>query len=140
MVKRINKKQNVLIELLEICEKQNNYVFHNNLVKDISKKHNLGNPFDVTKLDDKNKLPDILKKKDLTIIHLGKGYHQFIKGIDYIYHSFEEIETVVDWSYKKSLLNLLNASEANILSIANNQRILHEFAFGVDNEYISKNI
>jgi len=140
MSKRINKKELVLLELLEICEKNKNYVFDNDLVDVISKKHDFKNKFDVTKLDDKNKIPDILKNKNLTIIHLGDGFHRFINGIDFVFHSFEPIQNTINWSYKKSLLNLLNASEANILSIANNQRILHEFAFGVDKEYINADI
>lgn len=33
------------------------------------------------------------------------------------------------------MLNKFNSSESNILSIANNQRILHDFAFGKDKEF-----
>jgi DNA polymerase III epsilon subunit-like protein len=46
----MNKKDQVLTELFEICHKRNDYVFHNDLVKDISKKVGFGNPFDVTKI------------------------------------------------------------------------------------------
>jgi hypothetical protein len=41
----------------------------------------------------------------------------------------------IDWEYKKSLLNQYNTSESNILSVANNQRILHHFLFGKDAEF-----
>ena len=41
----------------------------------------------------------------------------------------------MDWEYRKSLLNGYNSSESNTLSIANNQRILHDFAFGQDTEF-----
>lgn len=45
----INKKSQVIDELFKTCLKQNNFEFHNDLVKDISKKFGFGNPFDVTK-------------------------------------------------------------------------------------------
>lgn len=75
-------------------------VFYNNLVKDICRKVGFGNPFDVTKLDNKAKLPQILLDNDLAIIHLGGGNHQFIKGIDKIFHDFEPIQAI-EWQYKK---------------------------------------
>jgi hypothetical protein len=53
----MSKKDQVLTEVFEICQKRNNYVFHNDLVKDVSKKVGFGNPFDVTKIDNKDKLP-----------------------------------------------------------------------------------
>lgn len=89
----------------------------------------------MTKLDNKAKLPDILLKNDMAIIHIGSGKHQFIKGINKVYHDFEPIQKTVRWNYKKSLLNQFNSSESNILSVANNQRILHHFLFGKDSEF-----
>ncbi len=77
----MSKKDQVLTQLFEICQKRNNYVFHNDLVKDVSKKVGLGNPFDATKLDNRNKLPQVLLDNDFAVIHLGKGRHQFIKGV-----------------------------------------------------------
>jgi hypothetical protein len=67
----MNKKDEVLTEIFKNCQKRNNYVFHNNLVKDISKKVGFGNPFDTTKIDNKDKLPQILLDNDFAIIHLG---------------------------------------------------------------------
>ncbi|MCS6938722.1 MAG: hypothetical protein NZM94_05585 [Roseiflexus sp.] len=52
-----------------------------------------------------------------------------------MFHEFERIDEEIEWSYRKSLLNECNASESNILSVANNQRILHHFAFGADREF-----
>ena len=131
----ISKKDQVLTKLFEICQKRNNYVFDNDLVKDVSKKVGFGNPFDATKLDSKNKLPQVLLDNDFAVIHLGNGKHQFIKGIDKVYHDFEPIQETLEWAYKKSLLNEYNTSESNILSVANNQRILHHFLFGKDTEF-----
>ncbi len=128
------KKSQVIAALFEYCNKNNNFEFDNNLVKDISKKVGFGNPFDVTKLDNIKKLPEILIKNDYAIIHLGNGKHKFIKGINNVYHSFEPIQKNIDWKYNKSLLNLYNSSESNALSVANNQRILHHFFLGKDRE------
>lgn len=136
----MSKKDKVLTELFEICRKRKNYVFHNDLVKEVAKKVGFGNPFDATKLDNKDKLPKILLENDYAVIHLGKGKHQFIKGIDKVYHNFEPIQETVEWTYKKSLLNEYNSSESNILSVANNQRILHHFLFGKDTEFESVDI
>ena len=134
-IKKASKKDQVIEELFKICKKKNNFVFHNDLVKDICQKVGFGNPFDVTKLDNKTKLPDILVKNDYAIIHIGSGSHMFIKGIDKVFHDFEPIQKTIDWNYKKSLLNQYNSSESNILSVANNQRILHNFLFGQDTEF-----
>jgi hypothetical protein len=104
-------------------------------VKDICKEVGYGNPFDVTKLDNKTKLPEILLNKDYAIIHIGGGKHKFIKGIDKVFHNFEPLKGNIEWIYRKSLLNQYNSSESNILSVANNQRILHHFLFGQDTEF-----
>ncbi|MDR0566780.1 MAG: hypothetical protein LBG47_07080 [Prevotellaceae bacterium] len=128
------KKKQVVEKLFDICVKKNDFVFHNDLVKDVCRKVGLGNPFDVTKLDDKAKLPDVLLKNNYAIIHIGGGKHKFIKGISKVFHDFEPIQKKIDWEYKKSILNQYNSSESNILSVANNQRILHHFLFGKDTE------
>ncbi len=130
-----SKKDQVIEELFKICKRKNNFVFHNDIVKDVCKKIGFGNPFDVTKLDNKTKLPDILLKNDYAIIHIGSGKHKFIKGIDKVFHNFEPIQKNIDWQYKRSLLNQYNSSESNILSVANNQRILHHFLFNQDKEF-----
>jgi hypothetical protein len=130
-----NKKQNVLLNLYEICEKKGDFTFDNELVKKVSAEVGFTNQFDVTKLDTKEKLPDFFIKNDIAVIHLGRGIHKFIKGINKIYHDFEPIKKNIEWKYKKSILNMANSSESNILSIANNQRILHDFLFGVDKEF-----
>ncbi|MCL2038993.1 MAG: hypothetical protein FWG85_01020 [Bacteroidetes bacterium] len=130
-----SKKNQVIEQLFKLCKQKNDFVFHNDIVKDIARKVGLGNPFDATKLDNKTKLPDILLENDYAIIHLGSGFHKFIKGVNKVYHDFEPIKEQIDWEYKKSLLNQYNTSESNILSVANNQRILHHFLFGKDTEF-----
>lgn len=125
-----NKKKEVLTRLFRQCKEKDDLTFHNNLVRDISKDVGFGNPHDVTKLDDTSKLPEILLKEDYFIVHLGKGYHQFVQGIARGYHSFEPVANVRDWAYKKSILNETDTSESNVLSVASNQKIIHDFLYG----------
>lgn len=138
--KKHNKKSKIIEDLFKYCKKINQYEFHNDLVKKYSKKNKFGNPFDVTKLDNKLKIPKLLIDEDYALIHIGSGRHKFIKGINNIFHDFEPIETEIEWKYKKSLLNQFNSSESNILSVANNQRILHHFLFGEDKEFNNEDI
>ncbi|HEC1542208.1 TPA: hypothetical protein R1X41_001751 [Campylobacter upsaliensis] len=133
--KCISKKHLVLEALYRFCKEQNDFVFHNDLVKEVCSDYKFGNPFDITKLDSSEKLPQSFIDEDICILHLGRGYHQFIKGIDKLYHPFEALQQGINWQYKKSLLNEYNDSESNILSVANNQRILHHFLFGEDLEF-----
>lgn len=136
----MGKKQQVIEQLFLQCLNNNNFEFDNTLVKKISAEVGFGNPFDVTKVDNTSNLPKTLTEKDYAIIHLGKGKHKFIKGIDKVYHNFEPIDEHIDWKYKRSILNKYNSSESNILSIANNQRILHHFLFGKDTELCDTDI
>ena len=137
---KTNKKHLVLLDLYRHCQAQNDFVFHNDLVKEISKKCEFGNPFDATKLDSSDKLPPYFRENNIALLHLGGGNHKFIKGIDKLYHTFEPIQESLKWSYKKSLLNEYNDSESNILSVANNQRILHDFVFGEDLDFSTLSI
>lgn len=127
-----NKKQKVITEIFKICKKGNNFIFHNDLVKKVSKKYNLGNPFDVTKLDNLEKFPYILIDNDYFIIHQGKGNHKFVKGIEKAFHKFEEIlpKNTIDKEYKRSILNEYDTSESNMLSVGSNLKIFHHFLYG----------
>lgn len=127
----MGKKEDVLIEIFRNCQKKRNLVFDNDFVKKICKKHKFGNPFDVTKLDNTDKFPDTMIENDYFILHLGQGKHKFVKGIKNGFHKFEEIpaKNHYDWKYRKSLLNELDTSESNILSVGFNQRIIHDFLY-----------
>lgn len=69
------------------------------------------------------------------VVHLGRhqrlGWHQFVKGISAGYHRFEDVpeEETHQWNYHRSILNNVNSSESNILSVGYNQRIIHEFLY-----------
>lgn len=127
----MGSKHEVILDIFYYCRKRNNFVFDNELVKEICKKHGFGNPFDVTKLDDTSKFPQRLLDEDYFILHLGGGKHKFVKGISNGFRTFEKIDTksVYDWKYRKSILNELDTSESNILSVANNQRIINDFLY-----------
>ena len=68
-----NKKKQVIEELFNICQNKKDFTFHNDLVKEVSTKVGFGNPFDITKLDNKSKLPKNLIEKNYAIVHLGNG-------------------------------------------------------------------
>jgi hypothetical protein len=128
-------KQAVLLDLFYLCEQRDNFIFDNNDVETVCRKHGFVNKFDVTKLDQIELLPQELRQRDYAVIHLGSGQHKFVQGISRIYHHFEPIVQNIDWHYQRSLLNKYNSSESNVLSVANNQRILHHFLFGLDREF-----
>ena len=127
----MGKKQEVISRLFEICNQENNYYFDNTLVKKVSNEMGFGNPFDVTKVDNSSLLPENVRAADYFIVHNGGGLHKFVKGVEFGYHQFEPIEEgeVIEWKYRQSLLNEFDTSESNILSVASNQRIIHDFLY-----------
>ena len=135
MKSKKSKQHQVIDELFKICKRKNNFIFHNKLVKEVCVKYGFGNPFTATKFDNKKGLSKLLIEKNYAVIHLGSGNHKFIKNINKVFHDFEPIRKKINWKYKKSLLNQYNSSESNILSVTNNQRILHHFLFGQDTEF-----
>jgi len=126
-----SKKKRIVAEIFDICNKKNNFVFDNTLVRDVSIKYGFKNQHDATKLDNSDMLPDVLKQNDLFILHIGKGKHQFVKGIRNGYHAFENIGRAekVNRKYKRSILNEYDTSESNILSVVANQKIIHDFLY-----------
>ncbi len=86
-------KQDVITEIFRLCRDRRNFIFDNALVKQVCKRHGFGNPFDVTKLDDTSRFPQILLDEDYFILHLGKGGHKFVKGISNGFHVFERCNT-----------------------------------------------
>jgi len=89
------------------------------------------NPFDVTKVDTREMLPPAIVEEGYCVAHTGRGRHIFIRELNHWYHDFELIEPdeVVEWRYRKSLLNDLHGGEAGTLSLVLNQRILHDFIY-----------
>ena len=126
-----SKKQTVITRLYDRCKARRNFVFDNNEVKAVCAEVDFGNPFDATKIDNSVGLPDSLVADDMFVVHLGRGRHQFVHGISRGYHRFEPIPDArrYQWPYRRSILNNINTSESNILSVGYNQRIIHDFLY-----------
>ena len=126
-----SKKQTVIAHLYDRCKVRGNFVFDNNEVKAVCAEVDFGNPFDATKIDNSAGLPDSMIADDVFVVHLGRGRHQFVNGIASGYHRFEPIpdERLYQWPYRRSILNNINTSESNILSVGYNQRIIHDFLY-----------
>jgi hypothetical protein len=125
-------KKETIEALYRICQNRGDFVFDNTLVKEVMHNDNsIGNPYDITKVDDVSKLPECLVNEGYTIIHIGGGRHKFSKCLDKMYHVFESIDDteIIDWHYRPSVLNDYSISESSILSLANNHRILHDFLY-----------
>ena len=127
----LSKKQTVITELYAQCKASGDLVFDNEEVKAVCARVGFGNPFDITKLDNSDVLPRSLVDDDVFVVHLGRGRHQFVSGIAVGYHEFESIpeERRYQWPYRRSILNNINTSESNILSVGYNQRIIHDFLY-----------
>ena len=127
---RTSKKKLVLSDIFAHCQQSGDYVFDNNLVKKISARHRFKNPFDATKNDNLSVLPEDIRAQGYCIVHLGKGKHKFIQAAHNCFHEFEEIKgEETPWKYRKSVLNEIDSSESNILSVGFNQRIVHDFLY-----------
>lgn len=129
--KRVSKKEQVITRLYQICKSQKNFIFGNNQVEEACNDVGFVNKFDVTKIDSSRTLPDMLKKDDVFVAHLGDGMHQFVRGASVAYHKFEPVqeENKYQWNYRPGMLDNINSSESNILSVGYNQRIIHDFLY-----------
>ncbi len=128
----MSKKREVLEIIFLECQRRGDFVFDNELVKEVCQEIGFKNPFDATKVDRKNLYPDVMKRgSGYFVIHLGDGRHQFVSNQSLAYHQFEAIEAdeTVHWRYRQSLLNEFDTSESNIISVGLNQRILHDFLY-----------
>jgi hypothetical protein len=124
-------KKRTLMMVYTHCEQTGDMRFSNALVKRLTGEE-FSNQFDATKIDNSAALPDELKEKDLFIVHLGGGWHQFVRGIRYGYHELEDVapENIREWPYVPGILDRTDASEAGVLSLAFNQQILQHFLYG----------
>lgn len=127
----LNKKQTVITELYRLCKDRGDLGFDNEEVKTVSARYNFKNPFDATKWDNTRVLPKALIDDDVFVVHLGEGRHQFVSGLALGYHKFEIVpeENRYLWPYRRSILNNINSSESNILSVGYNHRIIHDFLY-----------
>ena len=118
--------------LFEHCIKSGELEFDNELVRTLCDQTGFKNQFDVTKVDNSRLLPDDIKEEGYCVVHLGKGRHRWVPAVNHWYHALEPIaasERIV-WPYRPSILNNTDDSESHIISLAFNQRIIHDFLFG----------
>lgn len=67
-------KQDVITEIYQICKEKHDFIFDNDLVKQISRKYGFANPFDATKFDNTSKLPQLLiDRRGLFYFAFGRG-------------------------------------------------------------------
>ena len=128
-----SSKREVLARVFDLCQARGEYVFHNDLVQEVSQQLGFSNKYDATKIDHSSKYPANMQQgKGWFLVHLGKGFHQFVEDQSLGFHQFERVdeEEAVEWQYVPSILNDFDSSEANVLSIAYNQLILHDFLYG----------
>lgn len=126
-----SKKKQALEMVYKECQARGRFAFDNDLAREICAQVGLKNHFDITKIDSSAALPDALRQDDVFVVHLGGGNHQFARGIAVGYHRFEPIPdySKFPWQYRPSILNNINTSESNILSVSYNQRIIHDFLY-----------
>ena len=126
----LSAKKLILSDIFTHCKKAGNYTFDNDVVKEICKRHNFGNPFDATKIDNLSRLPEEIRNSGYCLVHLGNGKHKFVRAISGCFHDFEEIKNdEIPWKYRQSALNETDSSESSILSVGFNQRIVHDFLY-----------
>lgn len=119
----------MVARLYDMCKSRNDFVFDNDEVKNASLDVKFRNHNDVTKLDTSAILPGALVVDDIFAVHLGNGRHKFARGIENGYHKFEPILDRYQWNYRPGILDNINTSESNILSVGYNQRIIHDFLY-----------
>ncbi len=127
----MSKKRQVITSLYALCKERGDLTFDNDEVRRVASEVGFRNPFDATKWDTSAALPDELREDDVFPVHLGQGRHQFVTGIEIGYHRFEDVpeECRIQWPYRRSMLNNVNTSESNTLSVAYNQHIIHDFLY-----------
>jgi hypothetical protein len=127
----LSKKRQVITEIFEglraIDKRSDVLTFSNEMVKEVTIKHKFRNPFDATKFNTYESLPESLKQEEFFIVHLGRGNHAFVRGTGF--HSFEPIQQSKGWELSNSIVSKLGESEADTVSTIYNEKIVHDFLF-----------
>lgn len=138
----LSKKRQLIEEIFEglrkIDSKSDILLFNNDTVKEVSTRVKFRNPFDATKFDTFESMPENLKKEGFFIVHLGRGNHAFVKGTGF--HYFEPITEIKTWIPSKSIISQLGKSEADTVSTIYNQKIIHDFLHGTTNKDVKIHI
>ena len=136
-VPKESKQKRILTALFEKCRVRGDMVFNNEEVRAEANRVDFKNPHQATKIDNLRGLPNVMRECGYFPVHLGNGRHMFVRddftsGKSVMLHWFERIppECVFTRAYSPSVLNEINTSESNILSVGVNQRIFHDFLYG----------
>lgn len=135
-----SRKRNLIGKFFDLSIQNKKPKFHNKELEKFANELNIsiGNIHDVTKFDHISKLPSNMLEQNFCIIHIGSGFHKFVEGLDQAYHSFERKiaeENLKNFEVKFGLLDGNDTSEANLLSLAFNRLLVHDFLY----EDISQN-
>ena len=127
----MGKKLDILEAIYQRCVERNDMEFGHDDVKRECDAVNFRNPFDVTKIDDRHKLPQLCLNDDVFVAHLGDGRHMFIRGVSTCYHDFEPVpaDCTKQWEYKRDLLAHLDTSASSIVSAVFNHHIIQDFLY-----------
>ena len=140
-VRKESKQKRILTALFERCRARGDMTFDNEEVRVEANRVGFRNPHQSTKVDNLRGLPDVMRDSGYFPVHLGGGRHMFVRddfapGKSVLFHWFEKIpdECKFERAYSPSVLNEINTSESNILSVGVNQRIFHDFLYGNSEE------
>ncbi len=127
-----SKKRKVIGELFKRLYRPEERVdvipFNNQVIRELGVKHGFENPFDATKFDRPELLPQIMRKEGWFVIHLGGGNHAFVRGEGY--HELEPVKEMKEFVRRGSVIDSLGESEAGALSALYNEGIIQDFLFG----------
>jgi hypothetical protein len=127
-----SKKRQLITEIFEglraIDKRSDILPFNNETVKEVSTRVRFRNPFDATKFNTYESLPECLKQEGFIVVHLGRGNHAFVRGVGF--HNFEPVQQSKPWSLSNSIVSKLGNSEADTVSTIYNEKIIHDFLFG----------
>src|SRR3990170_4697996 len=127
-----SKKRQLIIQIFEALrglDKRSDVLpFSNETVKEVSTRVRFRNPFDATKFNTYESLPECLKQEGFIVVHLGRGNHAFVRGVGF--HNFEPIQQSKSWSLSNSIVSKLGSIEADTVSTIYNEKIIHDFLFG----------
>lgn len=71
--RRMSKKQLVIAEMYAQCKSRGEFIFNNDELRAVCSKIGFRNTFDVTKIDNSARLPQIMVDDDVFVVHLGGG-------------------------------------------------------------------
>ncbi|MDD9802184.1 MAG: hypothetical protein OXU53_06490 [Deltaproteobacteria bacterium] len=123
------KKKQVLADLFAQCRARGTMIFTNEEVSETADRIGFENPYDAVNIDQISQIPDVMRKADFTLIHVGEGAYMFVRGLSTAFHEFEPIPSncVFMRKYRHGILDELDTSKDDILSVGMNQRILPDF-------------